>query len=80
MAATSGRSPNVLLAVETARRRGLATVGLSGGTGGPLAEAADTCVTVPSTCTPRVQEAHILIGHILCALVEDALCSDTPSS
>ena len=75
---TSGSSPNVLQAVETARRLGLVTLGLSGGSGGPLAEACDTCLTVPSASTPRVQEGHILIGHIICGLVEDALCSEMP--
>lgn len=75
---TSGNSPNVLQAVETARRLGLATVGLSGGTGGPLAGACDMCLTVPSARTPRVQEGHILIGHIICGLVEEALCSEMP--
>jgi len=75
---TSGRSPNVLHAVETARQLGLVTLGLSGGTGGPLAEACDTCLNVPSASTPRVQEGHILIGHIICGLVEDALCAEMP--
>jgi D-sedoheptulose 7-phosphate isomerase len=75
---TSGSSPNVLLAVETAHRLGLVTLGLSGGSGGPLAEVCDICLTVPSTITPRVQEGHILIGHIICGLVEDALCSEMP--
>jgi D-sedoheptulose 7-phosphate isomerase len=75
---TSGNSPNVLQAVETARRLGLVTLGLSGGSGGPLAAACDTCLTVPSPSTPRVQEGHILIGHIICGLVEDSLCSEIP--
>jgi Phosphoheptose isomerase len=75
---TSGTSPNVLQAVETARRLGLATVGLSGGTGGQLAVACDVCLTVPAASTPRVQEAHILIGHVICGLIEDALCSEMP--
>jgi D-sedoheptulose 7-phosphate isomerase len=74
---TSGNSPNVLRAVETARRLGLTALGLSGGSGGALAQACHLCITVPSESTPRVQEAHILIGHILCSLVEDALCCET---
>ena len=74
----SGNSPNVLQAVKTARRLGLVTLGLSGGSGGPLAAACDTCLIVPSASTPRVQEGHILIGHIICGLVEDALCSEMP--
>jgi len=75
---TSGRSPNVLRAAETARRLGLAVVGLSGGNGDPLAAACDVCVTVPSANTARVQEAHILVGHIICGLVEDVLCPEAP--
>jgi D-sedoheptulose 7-phosphate isomerase len=72
---TSGNSPNVLRAVETARRLELFTVGLSGG-GGSLAGACDLCLTVPSASTPRVQEGHIFIGHVICGLVEDALCRE----
>jgi D-sedoheptulose 7-phosphate isomerase len=75
---TSGNSSNVLRAVETARQRGLATVGLSGGSGGQLAGVCDICLSGPSPSTPRVQEGHILIGHIICGLVEDALCSEEP--
>jgi len=75
---TSGNSSNVLRAVVTARQLGLATVGLSGGSGGQLAEACDICLAVPSSSTPRVQEGHILIGHIICGLVEDALCPEVP--
>ncbi len=70
---TSGNSPNVLRAVETARRRGCLTVALTGGSGGPLARAADEAFVVPSGETPRIQEAHITLGHALCALVEDLL-------
>jgi D-sedoheptulose 7-phosphate isomerase len=75
---TSGNSPNVLQAVVTARQVGLVTVGFSGGSGGQLAKACDICLTVPSSSTPRVQEGHILVGHIICGLVEDALCSEMP--
>lgn len=71
---TSGRSPNVLRAVETARARGLKTVGLAGRDGGPLAALVDVALVVPSDDTARVQECHITLGHILCDLVEEALC------
>lgn len=70
---TSGKSPNVLRAVEAARTLGMTVIGLSGGDGGPLAAACDVCLTVPVSSTPRVQEMHILLAHTLCGLVEDAL-------
>jgi len=70
---TSGNSPNVLRAVEVARERKLVTVGLTGKTGGKLRSAVDHCICIPSDHAPRIQEAHILTGHILCELVEEAL-------
>jgi len=70
---TSGNSPNVLRAVNVARERKLVTVGLSGKTGGKLYSAVDHCICIPSDQTPRIQEAHILTGHILCELIEQAL-------
>jgi D-sedoheptulose 7-phosphate isomerase len=70
---TSGRSPNVLAALAAARSGGLATVALTGGEGGSMTDAADVCITVPSGETPRVQEGHTLVAHILCELVERAL-------
>jgi D-sedoheptulose 7-phosphate isomerase len=70
---TSGNSPNVLRAVEAARRLGCWTVGLTGGSGGALAKVVDDAFVVPSQETPRIQETHITLGHALCALVEDLL-------
>ena len=70
---TSGRSANVLRAVEAARRLGLATIGLTGADGGELFAAVDVCVRVPARTTARIQESHILVGHILCELVEREL-------
>jgi D-sedoheptulose 7-phosphate isomerase len=70
---TSGNSPNVLRAVSTAREKKLVTVGLTGKTGGKLRSAVDCCICIPSDQTPRIQEAHILTGHILCELIEEAL-------
>lgn len=70
---TSGNSPNVLLALETARAAGLTTVGLTGGTGGKMAEHADIAIVVPSPVTARIQEMHILIGHTLCDALERRL-------
>jgi D-sedoheptulose 7-phosphate isomerase len=72
---TSGGSPNVLRAVETARRLGCVTVALTGGSGGALAAAVDEAFVVPSAETPRIQETHITLGHALCALVEDLLAA-----
>jgi D-sedoheptulose 7-phosphate isomerase len=70
---TSGRSPNVLAGLRKAREGGLATIGLTGGDGGPMAELCDVCITVPSGSTPRIQEGHALIGHVLCELVEQRI-------
>jgi D-sedoheptulose 7-phosphate isomerase len=70
---TSGNSPNVLRAVEAARRLGCGTIGLTGGSGGILAKVVDDAFIVPSQETPRIQETHITLGHALCALVEELL-------
>jgi D-sedoheptulose 7-phosphate isomerase len=72
---TSGNSPNVLHAISTAKKMGLETVALTGTPGGKLKLAADLdhCVCVPSSETPRIQECHILIGHIVSELVEQEL-------
>jgi D-sedoheptulose 7-phosphate isomerase len=70
---TSGNSSNVLRAVDVARERKLVTVGLTGKTGGKLHSAVDHCICIPSDQTPRIQEAHILTGHILCELIEESL-------
>ncbi len=67
---TSGHSPNVLLAVQTAHDRGMKTVALTGRDGGPLSKVVDYSITVPSDSTQRIQESHITIGHILCELIE----------
>lgn len=69
---TSGRSGNVLRAVEAASTLGCKTIGLLGGTGGDLAQRVDIGIIVPSPNTARVQECHILIGHIWCNLVDSA--------
>ena len=70
---TSGGSPNVLEAVRAAREAGLTTIGLTGASGGELAEAADLCLRAPSDDTPRIQECHMLVGHTVCELVEVSL-------
>jgi D-sedoheptulose 7-phosphate isomerase len=70
---TSGNSGNVLAGMEAARAGGLSTIGLTGGDGGRLAAAADVCIVVPSDETPRIQEGHTLVAHVLCELVEQAI-------
>ena len=72
---TSGNSPNVVEAIEMAKMKGAKTIGLTGGNGGKLAEVADLALIVPSDITPRIQEAHITIGHIVCELVEKELAA-----
>ncbi len=72
---TSGNSPNVVEAIEMAKMKGAKTIGLTGGNGGKLAEVADLVLIVPSDITPRIQEAHITIGHIVCELVEKELAT-----
>ena len=70
---TSGNSPNIIKAFEVAREMGMKTVALTGNDGGAIAKIADLSLIVPSTSTPRIQETHILIGHILCEMVEHQL-------
>ncbi|MDH3212778.1 MAG: SIS domain-containing protein [Myxococcales bacterium] len=70
---TSGDSANVNAAVSEARARGLSTIGLIGKGGGELATLVDTAVVVPSDSTPRIQESHIAIAHVICELVEASL-------
>jgi len=70
---TSGNSPNIIRAIEAAHRIGSTTIGMTGLSGGLLKGAADILLNVPSGETPRIQESHILIGHIICELVERAI-------
>lgn len=70
---TSGRSPNVLKALQVARAKGLLTVGLTGRGGGQMPPLCDHCLQVRSDSTPRIQEGHIAIGHTLCWLIEQQL-------
>ena len=70
---TSGSSPNIIKAFEVAKEMGMKTVALTGNDGGAIAKMVDFPLVVPSTSTPRIQEAHILIGHILCEMVEHYL-------
>jgi D-sedoheptulose 7-phosphate isomerase len=70
---TSGRSANVVAGLRTAERLGLRTAALTGGDGGDLREAASECIVVPASDTPRIQECHAVLGHVLCELVEASL-------
>ena len=75
---TSGDSANVLAAMEEAAGRGALTIGLTGGTGGRLATCCDLAIVVPADETPRIQEAHATIIHILCDLVEQMVFNPSP--
>jgi len=70
---TSGNSKNIMNAFEIAREKGLITIGFTGATGGKMKALSDHLINVPSTDTPRIQESHILLGHIICQLVEEKL-------
>jgi D-sedoheptulose 7-phosphate isomerase len=70
---TSGNSPSIVRAAEKARAIGMTTIGLSGQAGGQLRACCDLLLNVPSSDTPRIQEAHILIGHIICQAVEQEM-------
>ena len=67
---TSGNSANVIEGIKTAKRLGATTIGLTGVRGGKLADCVDLCLCVPSSQTARIQESHILIGHVICQLIE----------
>ncbi|MFZ2412260.1 MAG: SIS domain-containing protein, partial [Candidatus Methanoperedens sp.] len=73
---TSGNSPNVIEGIKEAKRRGAITVGFTGASGGILKEYVDYLLTVPSEETPQIQEAHIMVGHIICYIVESELFGD----
>ena len=70
---TTGNSPNIIKAFEVAKEMGMKTVAFTGNDGGAIVKMVDFSLVVPSTSTPRIQEAHILIGHILCEMVEHSL-------
>lgn len=68
---TSGNSKNILQAMETAKVQGMITVGMTGASGGKMNDVCDFMLRVPSSDTPRIQESHILMGHIICQLIEE---------
>jgi D-sedoheptulose 7-phosphate isomerase len=77
---TSGNSPNVLQALATAKKLGITSIGLTGKSGGKLRGSVDVCLSVPSDSTPRIQEAHSLIIHILSGIVEEVMVNDARAS
>lgn len=70
---TSGKSANILLALNAARAQGIVTVGMVGNLGGEIVDLCDFILAVPSAETPRIQEGHALLGHVLCGLIERAM-------
>jgi D-sedoheptulose 7-phosphate isomerase len=70
---TSGNSPNILRAIEAARKAKVAVIGLTGDSGGKMRSACDLCLCIPSKSTARIQEMHITIGHAICELLEERL-------
>jgi D-sedoheptulose 7-phosphate isomerase len=68
---TSGNSENIIKAFEVANEKGISTIGFTGTTGGFMKRLSDHLINVPSTDTPRIQESHIMVGHIICQLVEE---------
>ena len=75
---TSGNSKNIINAFGTALAKKMITVGFTGATGGEMKELSNHLINIPSTDTPRIQESHILVGHIICQLVEEKIF-DTPN-
>jgi len=74
---TSGNSTNICKAFESAKNMGVISIGFTGNSGGKMKTLSDVLINVPSTVTPRIQEAHIMIGHILCELSEEIYFADT---
>ncbi len=75
---TSGNSKNILKAFEVAKEKGIITIGFTGASGGKMKEASDYLFNVPSNDTPRIQESHIMLGHIICQLVEEKVFTPNP--
>ena len=75
---TSGNSKNIIAAFEVAKEKGMTTIGFTGSTGGKIKSISDYLLNVPSNDTPRIQESHIMLGHIICQLVEEKIYPQTP--
>lgn len=76
---TSGQSPNILAALRAARERALCTVGLTGNRKGPMNALCDHLIEIPSASTPSIQEGHLIVGHAICAALEEEMYPRTPS-
>lgn len=70
---TSENSTNIIEALKVCKEKEIISIGLTGQSGGKMADLCDYCIKVPSNCTPRIQESHIVIGHIICAIVEEEI-------
>lgn len=70
---TSGKSPNIIAALQAGKQQGLITVGMAGSQKALITTVVDYCIEIPSASTPKIQEGHIISGHILCGLIEDAM-------
>jgi len=77
---TSGRSPNIIKALEVANSKGMTVIGLSGETGGKMSDFCKYLIKVPSADTPRIQESHTLIGHIICEIVEKSIFGEVKTA
>ena len=75
---TSGNSPNILKAIKTAKKKVMITIGFTGKSGGEMRTLCDHLINIPSTDTPRIQESHIMVGHIICQLVEEKYFTPKP--
>ena len=75
---TSGNSPNILKAFNTAKKKEMITIGFTGKSGGEMRTLCDHLINIPSTDTPRIQESHIMVGHIICQLVEEKYFTPIP--
>jgi len=71
---TSGQSPNIIKGIETAKAKGMQVIGFTGQNGRSMASLCDATILIPSQETPRIQEGHVLVYHIICGLVEQAVC------
>jgi D-sedoheptulose 7-phosphate isomerase len=74
---TSGNSSNIIKAFDVAKEKEMITIGFTGATGGKMKDCSDYLLNVPSTDTPRIQESHIMLGHIICQLVEERYFNTT---
>lgn len=73
---TSGNSENIIQALHSCKEQGLKSIILTGESGGKVSDLCDICIKIPSKVTPRIQEVHILVGHIICCIVEEILFGD----